>query len=75
MLVQWWASERAGRSVVPYAFWSLSFLAGGLMLAYACWREDPMFVVGQLSGLVVYGRNLVLWKPEPVLSSSQSASA
>jgi lipid-A-disaccharide synthase-like uncharacterized protein len=75
MLVQWWASERAGRSVVPYAFWSLSFLAGGLMLAYACWREDPIFVVGQLSGLVVYGRNLVLWKPEPVLSSSQSASA
>lgn len=64
MLVQWWSSEHAGRTVVPYAFWSLSFIGGALMLAYACWRQDPVFVVGQLSGLIVYGRNLALWKPE-----------
>lgn len=65
MLVQWWASERAGQSVVPRTFWTLSFIGGALMLAYACWRQDPIFVVGQLGGLIVYSRNLALFKPEP----------
>lgn len=63
MIVQWWASERAGQSVVPRTFWTLSCVGGALMLAYACWRQDPIFVVGQLCGLVVYGRNLALFKP------------
>lgn len=62
MLIQWWASERAGQSVVPRTFWVLSCLGGGLMLAYACWRQDPIFVVGQLCGLIVYSRNLALFK-------------
>lgn len=69
MLLQWWASERAGRTIVPHAFWTLSFAGGALMLAYACWRQDPIFVVGQLSGLIVYSRNLILWKPEPTLNT------
>lgn len=63
MLVQWWASERAGRSVVPRLFWTLSFVGGSLMLAYACWRQDPIFVIGQASGLIIYSRNLALFKP------------
>ena len=62
MVLQWWASERAGQSVVPRTFWTLSCLGGTLMLAYACWRQDPIFVVGQAGGLLVYGRNLALWK-------------
>ncbi len=63
MVVQWWASERAGQSIVPRTFWTLSCLGGTLMLAYACWRQDPIFVVGQLCGLIVYGRNLALFRP------------
>jgi lipid-A-disaccharide synthase-like uncharacterized protein len=62
MLVQWWASERAGQSVVPRSFWTLSCVGGTLMLAYACWRQDPVFVVGQLGGLIVYSRNLALFR-------------
>lgn len=59
-LVQWIASERSGRSIVPLAFWWFS-LAGGLtLLAYALWRRDPVFAVGQAAGLVIYARNLVL---------------
>lgn len=59
-LVQWIASERQGRSVIPHAFWWLS-LAGGLtLLAYALWRQDPVFILGQSVGLVVYSRNLML---------------
>lgn len=59
-LVQWIASERQGRSVVPRAFWFLSLAGGATLLAYALWRRDPVFVAGQALGLVVYLRNLML---------------
>lgn len=59
-LVQWIASERARRSLVPAAFWWLSLGGGATLLAYAVWRRDPVFILGQGVGLVVYLRNLVL---------------
>lgn len=59
-LVQWIASERARRSVVPLAFWWFSLAGGATLLAYALWRRDPVFAVGQASGLVIYTRNLML---------------
>ena len=59
-IVQWIASERKKASVIPVAFWWLS-LAGGLALfAYAVHRGDPVFILGQVAGLFVYSRNLVL---------------
>jgi len=59
-LVQWIASEKAQASVMPVAFWYFS-LAGGLMLfAYACYRMDPVFIMGQSFGVIVYSRNLYL---------------
>jgi len=59
-VVQWLASERAGRSLVPKAFWYLSIAGSLIILAYAIWRRDPVFVVGQSTGLFVYVRNLIL---------------
>ena len=59
-LVQWVASERRGHSVVPTAFWYLSMAGGLLVFVYAIWRRDPVFVLGQAFGLVVYIRNLIL---------------
>ena len=59
-LVQWIASERQGRSVVPVAFWFISLAGGSLLLAYAIWRKDPVFIVGQATGAFIYIRNLVL---------------
>lgn len=59
-LVQWIASEKKGESVVPVAFWILSLLGGTVLFLYALHRRDPVFVVGQGAGLVVYARNLVL---------------
>src|SRR5476651_1110643 len=56
--VQWIASERAGKSVVPLAFWWLSIGGGLLLLVYALYRKDPVFIAGQSLGLVVYVRNL-----------------
>jgi lipid-A-disaccharide synthase-like uncharacterized protein len=58
--VQWIASERAGRSVVPVAFWYLSISGGLVILAYAIWRRDPVFILGQSTGLFIYLRNLTL---------------
>jgi lipid-A-disaccharide synthase-like uncharacterized protein len=56
--VQWIASERAGRSVIPLAFWTFSIAGGVLLLAYALYRKDPVFIAGQSFGVFVYMRNL-----------------
>jgi lipid-A-disaccharide synthase-like uncharacterized protein len=63
-LVQWIASERAGRSVVPALFWTLSIVGSLLLLAYAIHRRDPVFVLGQASGLLIYLRNVHLVRRE-----------
>jgi lipid-A-disaccharide synthase-like uncharacterized protein len=59
-LVQWLASERKRDSVLPVAFWWLSLSGGIILLAYATHRRDPVIIVGQAMGLVVYTRNLML---------------
>ena len=57
-VVQWIASERARDSVVPVAFWFFSIGGGVLLLIYALYRKDPVFIAGQGFGLFVYLRNL-----------------
>jgi lipid-A-disaccharide synthase-like uncharacterized protein len=57
-LVQWIASERAGKSVIPIAFWWCSIGGGLLLLCYALYRRDPVFIAGQSFGVFVYLRNL-----------------
>jgi lipid-A-disaccharide synthase-like uncharacterized protein len=59
-LVQWLASERAGKSIIPLVFWYLSIAGSGLLLAYAIHRKDPVFILGQASGIFIYIRNLYL---------------
>ena len=59
-IVQWIASERAGRSVVPVAFWYFSIIGGMIVLAYGIRKLDPVIIVGQLPGVVIYSRNLWL---------------
>jgi lipid-A-disaccharide synthase-like uncharacterized protein len=57
-LVQWIASERAGRMVMPIAFWFFSLAGGTLLLGYALHIRDPVFILGQGFGVFVYLRNL-----------------
>ena len=59
-LVQWIASERAKKSVVPVAFWWFSIVGGAVLLSYAIYRKDPVFILGQSMGLFIYVRNLWL---------------
>ncbi len=57
-VVQWLASEKAGRSVIPFSFWLLSIGGGVLLLIYALYRRDPVFILGQGFGVLIYLRNL-----------------
>jgi lipid-A-disaccharide synthase-like uncharacterized protein len=63
-VVQWIASERAGKSVIPIAFWFFSIGGGLLLFAYALYIRDPVFILGQGFGLFVYLRNLYFIKRE-----------
>jgi lipid-A-disaccharide synthase-like uncharacterized protein len=64
-VVQWIASERRKQSVVPVHFWYFSVGGGLILLAYAIYRQDPVFIVGQGAGLFVYARNLYLIRRAP----------
>ena len=57
-VVQWIASERVKRSVIPVAFWWCSIGGGILLFVYALYRRDPVFIAGQGFGVFVYLRNL-----------------
>ena len=57
-VVQWIASERAGKMVIPIAFWFFSIGGGALLLAYALYKRDAVFILGQAFSFFVYARNL-----------------
>ena len=59
-IIQWIASERVKRSIVPEAFWYFSLAGGALLFAYAIYRLDPVFMLGQGMGLLIYIRNIQL---------------
>ena len=57
-LVQWVSSERHKRSVIPIAFWYFSLAGGATLFAYALHIGDPVFILGQSMGVLIYSRNL-----------------
>ena len=59
-ILQWIVSERKKQSIIPVGFWYFSLLGGVTLFAYALHKEDPVFIVGQGAGLLVYSRNLYL---------------
>ncbi len=73
-LIQWIASERKRMSHVPIQFWYLSLLGGVLMTIYGVARRDPVIVLGQAPGLVVYIRNLMLIYRHAERRSSEAAA-
>lgn len=74
-IVQWIASERARRSIVPETFWYFSCLGGALLFAYAIYRLDPVFMLGQGTGLLIYARNIqMIWRSKRDDASAVAAS-
>lgn len=61
-IIQWIKSEKEKQSIVPYSFWIFSILGSGILLIYAIKRRDPVFVIGQASGFIIYIRNIQLIK-------------
>jgi lipid A biosynthesis domain-containing protein len=61
-IVQWVASEKHKKSVVPLTFWVFSVLGSFLLLIYAIYRKDPVFILGQAPNLLIYFRNIWLIK-------------
>lgn len=59
-LYQWIASERKGKSIIPIQFWFFSIAGSLLILSYAVYRKDPVFILGQSLGMLIYSRNLYL---------------
>jgi len=59
-VVQWITSERAGKSIIPLGFWYFSLVGSTGLLVYAIVRADPIFILGQSLGSVIYLRNLML---------------
>lgn len=57
-LLQWIASEKARASIIPVSFWWFSIAGAAILLAYAIWRRDPVFILGQSLGFFIYTRNL-----------------
>jgi len=71
-IVQWIKSERMRKSVVPLAFWYFSLAGGIALLAYALHRVDPVFILGQGTGIFIYLRNLWLIYHEPLPAGVRS---
>lgn len=59
-VVQWICSELKHRSTIPMAFWYLSVAGGAILFGYAVYLRDPVFIVGQFGGMVIYVRNVQL---------------
>lgn len=73
-LVQWVATERARASIIPETFWYFSFAGGVLLLSYAIYRMDPVFILGQSTGLVIYSRNIYfIWLGKRVPGAAKIA--
>jgi len=73
-IIQWLASERARRSVVPKTFWYFSLAGSAVLLAYAIHRVDPVFILGQTAGFAIYLRNLWLIEVEHRRSLSEDGA-
>lgn len=69
-LVQWFVSEKLKKSVIPVAFWYLSLAGGIVLLLYSIYKRDPVFILGQSTGVFIYLRNLFLIQRERLAQST-----
>lgn len=75
MVVQWLASEKSHRSVVPPAFWWMSLVGATMLMIYFIWRKDAVGVLGQSAGWFIYVRNLwMIYNPHPQAVASDTAA-
>ena len=61
-LIQWVVSERASKSIIQNIFWWISLAGSMVLLSYAIHKVDPVLIVGQSCGFLIYSRNIYLIK-------------
>ena len=71
-LIQWIVSERASKSIIPNIFWWISIVGSLILLSYAIHKQDPVFIVGQSCGFLIYSRNLFLIRQNKRASKKNS---
>jgi len=71
-LIQWIVSERASKSIIPNIFWWISIVGSLILLSYAIHKQDPVFIVGQSCGFLIYSRNLYLIRQDKRASKKNS---
>lgn len=59
-IYQWWYSRKAGESLLPEMFWIISFTGSSMIISYAIIRHDPVLILGQAMGFIVYARNIMI---------------
>jgi lipid-A-disaccharide synthase-like uncharacterized protein len=59
-IYQWFYSEKRKQSILPMGFWVISLTGSLMVLTYAIVRKDPVLFIGQLFGLIVYSRNIII---------------
>lgn len=69
-LIQWIASEKKKESIIPLTFWYLSIGGSAILLLYAIHRKDPVFILGQCTGIFIYLRNLTFISKKSRISAS-----
>ncbi|MBV53460.1 MAG: hypothetical protein CL816_05260 [Coxiellaceae bacterium] len=74
-LIQWLASERVKQSIVPDLFWYFSLSGGLILLAYAIHKKDPVFILGQGTGILIYSRNLYFIYRQRMMRKGHVATA
>ena len=70
-IYQWWYSHKLKKSVLPLGFWLISLVGCLIIISYGVFRLDPVIIIGQAFGLVVYSRNIIIWKKEKTSSKNQ----
>ncbi|MBB6633012.1 lipid-A-disaccharide synthase N-terminal domain-containing protein [Cohnella thailandensis] len=72
-VVQWIASEKAKQSIVTKSFWVFGILGSSILSVYAIYRRDPVYILGQVPGVFIYARNLILMRNTDKAKAAQGS--
>ncbi|MFA5318157.1 MAG: lipid-A-disaccharide synthase N-terminal domain-containing protein [Patescibacteria group bacterium] len=62
--IQWIHSEKNKKSMIPFSFWYFSIGGAIILLIYAVHIRDLVFSLGQGLALLIYIRNIMLYKKD-----------
>ena len=71
--LQWYSSERLGRSVVPVGFWYMSCIGSLMLFCYGVYIHSAVGTLSHCFNIFIYVRNLIhVWRAHGTLSRARS---